>query len=89
MWVEYLNKKWMVRGGGPRRTSSSTSGFWGPGAQSQAKGPIPQAPPPGLVFSKLEVTGRSTCYGTRMPWRTLTPSDSVELVLSRGAGDWK
>ena len=28
-------------------------------------------------------------YGTRMPWRTLTPPDSVELALSRGAGGSK
>ena len=35
------------------RTSSPTSGFWGPGPGSQAKGPVLQAPPPGLVFSRL------------------------------------
>ena len=76
----------MIRGGGSHRTSSSTSGLWGPGAGSQAKGPILQAPPPGLVFSRREATWRSTCYGTHMPWRTLTPPDSVDLALSRGAG---
>ena len=41
-------------GQGSHRTSSSTSGFWGPGARSQAKGPVLQAPPPGLVFSRRE-----------------------------------
>ena len=46
----------MIRGGGSQRTSSSTSGFWGPGAGSQAKGPVLQAPPPGLVFSRCEAT---------------------------------
>ena len=46
----------MIRGGGSHRTSSSTSGFWGPGAGSQAKSPVLQAPPPGLVFSRREGT---------------------------------
>ena len=46
----------MIRGGGSHHTSSSTSGFWGPVAGSQAKGPVLQAPPPGLVFSRREVT---------------------------------
>ena len=46
----------MTRGGGSHLTSSSTSGFWGPGAGSQAKGPVLQAPPPGLVFSRCEAT---------------------------------
>ena len=46
----------MIRGGGSHRTSSSRSGFWGPGAGSQAKGPVLQAPPPGLVFSRREAT---------------------------------
>ena len=46
----------MMRRGGSHRTSSSTSGFWGPGAWSQAKGPILQAPPPGLVFIRREAT---------------------------------
>ena len=39
----------MIRGGGSHRTSSSTYGFWGPGAGSQAIGPVLQAPPPALV----------------------------------------
>ena len=76
----------MIRGGGFHRTSSSNSGFRGPGARSQAKGPVLQAPPPGLAFSRREATSRSMCYGTRMPWHTLTPPDRVELALSRGAG---
>ena len=46
----------VIRGGGSPRTSSLTSGFWGPGAGSQAKGPVLQAPPPGLVFSRREAT---------------------------------
>ena len=46
----------MIRGGGSPRTSSSTSGFCGPGAESHAKGPVLQAPPPGLVFSRREAT---------------------------------
>ena len=46
----------MVHGGGSDRKSSSTSGFWGPGARSQAKGPFLQAPGPGLVFSRHEAT---------------------------------
>ena len=79
----------MIRWGGSHRTSSSTSGFRGPGAGSQAIGPVLQANPPGLVFSRREATSRSTCYGTRMPWRTLTPPESVELALSRGAGGSK
>ena len=79
----------MIRGGGSHRTSSSTPRFWGPGAQSQAKGPVLQAPLSGLVFSRREATGRSTCCGTRMPWRTLTPPDSVELALSWGPGGSK
>ena len=44
----------MIRGEGSHRTSSSTCGFWGPGARSQAKGPVLQALPPGLVFSMRE-----------------------------------
>ena len=76
----------MIRGGGSLRTSSSTSGLWGPGARSQAKAPVLQAPTSGLVFSRREATPRSTCYGTPMPWRTLMPPDSVELALSRGPG---
>ena len=83
--LTFLSFGRMIGGGGSHRTSSSTSRFWGPGAGSQAKGPVLQAPPPGLVFSRPEATCRSTCYGTRMPWRTLTPPDSVELALSRGA----
>ena len=46
----------MIRGGGSRHTSSSTYRFWGPGAGSQAKGPVLQAPRPGLVFSRREAT---------------------------------
>ena len=42
----------MTRGGGSHRTSSSTSGFSGPGARSQAKGPVLREAPPGLVFSR-------------------------------------
>ena len=38
------------------RTSSLTSGFWGPGAGSQAKGPVLQAPPLWFVFSRREAT---------------------------------
>ena len=76
----------MIHVGGYHRTSSSTSGFRGPGAGSHAKRPVLKAPTPGLVFSRPEVTWRSTCYLTPMPWRTLTPPDSVELALSQGAG---
>ena len=61
----------------------------GPRARSQVKGPVLQAPPPGLVFSRREALGRSTCYGTRMAGRTLTPPDPVELALSGGAGGLK
>ena len=46
----------MIRGGVSHRTSSSTSVFRGPGAGSQAKGPVLQAPQPGLVFSRREAT---------------------------------
>ena len=84
--LTFLSFGRMIRGGASHCTSSSTSGFWGLGARSQAKGPVLQAPPPGLVFSRREATRRSRCYGTRMPWCTLTPPDSVELALSRGAG---
>ena len=84
-----LSFRRMIRGGGSHCRSSSTSGFRGPGAGGQAIGPVLQAPPPGLVFSRREATLRSTCYGTRMPWRTLTPPDSVDLALSRGAGGSK
>ena len=87
--LTFLSFGRMTRGGGSHCTSSSTSGFWGLGARSQAKGHVLQATPPGLVFSRCEVTWRSTCYGTRMRWRTLTPPDSVELALSRGAGGSK
>ena len=45
-----------IRGGGSYRTSSSTYGFWGPGARRQAKGPVLQAPPPGFAFSRREAT---------------------------------
>ena len=83
--LTFLSFERMLRGGGSHRTTSSTSGFRGPGAGRQANGPLLQASPPGLVFSRREVTHRSTSYGTRMPWRTLTPLDSVELALSRGA----
>ena len=54
--LTFLSFGRMIRGGGSQRTSSSTSGFWGPGAGSQAKGPVLQAPPPGLVFSRCEAT---------------------------------
>ena len=74
----------MIRRRGSHRTSSSTSGFWRPGARGQAKGPVLQAPLPRLVFSRRETTSRSTCYGTRMPLRVLTPPDSVELALFQG-----
>ena len=46
----------MICGEGSHRTSSSTSGFSGPLAGSQALGPVLQAPPPGLVFSRREET---------------------------------
>ena len=65
--LTFLSFGRMIRGGGSDSTSPSTSGFWGPGARSQAKGPVLQASPPGLVFSRRETTRRSTCYGTRMP----------------------
>ena len=52
--LTFLSFGQMIRGGGSHRTSSSTSGFWGPGAGSQAKGPVLQASPPGLVFSRRE-----------------------------------
>ena len=54
--LTFLSFGRMIRGVRSHRTSSSTSGFWGPGAWSQAKGPVLQAPPPGLVFSRREVT---------------------------------
>ena len=54
--LTFLSFRQMIRGGGSHRKSSSTSGFWGPGARSNAKGPVLQAPPPGLVFSKRETT---------------------------------
>ena len=54
--LTFLSSGLMIRGGGSHRTSSSTSGFWGPGAGSQAKGAVLQAPPPGLVFSRREAT---------------------------------
>ena len=46
----------MIRRGGSYRKSSSYSEYWGRGAGSQAKGPVLQAPPPGLVFSRREAT---------------------------------
>ena len=54
--LTFLSFGQMIRGGGSNRTSSSTSGLWGPRAGSQAKGPVLQALPPGLVFSRREVT---------------------------------
>ena len=54
--LTFLSFGRMIRGGGSDRTSSSTSGFWGPGAGNQAKGPVLQAPPPGLVSSRCEAT---------------------------------
>ena len=83
--LTFLSFGRMIRGRGSNPTSSSTSRFWGPWTRSQAKGPVLQAPPRGLVFSRREATRRSTCYETCMPWRTLTPPDSVQLSLSRGA----
>ena len=82
--LTYLSFGQMILGGGSHRPSSSTSGFSGPGARSHTKGPVLHAPPPGLVFSRREVPWRSKCYGTRMPWRTLTPPDPVEFALSLG-----
>ena len=54
--LTFLSFGRMTHGGGSHRTSSSTSRFWGPGARSQAKGPVLQAPPPGLVFSRRKAT---------------------------------
>ena len=54
--LTFLSFGRMIRGGGTHGTFSSTSGFWGPGSGSQAKGPILQAPPPGFVFSRCEAT---------------------------------
>ena len=54
--LTFLSFGRLIRGGGFRRTPSSTSGLWGPGAWSQAKGPVLQASPPGLVFSRREAT---------------------------------
>ena len=54
--LTFLSFGRMTRGGGSHRTSSSTSGFWGPGAGSQANVPVLQASPPGLVFSRREAT---------------------------------
>ena len=54
--LTFLSFGGMIHGGWSHRTSSSTSGFWGPGAGSQAKGPVLQAPPPGLIFSRREAT---------------------------------
>ena len=54
--LTFLSFGRMIRGGGSHRISSSTSGFWGPGAGSQAKGPVLQAPLPGLVFSRRQAT---------------------------------
>ena len=54
--LTFLSFGRMIRGAGSHRTSSSTSGVWSPGAGSQAEGPVLQATPPGLVFSRLELT---------------------------------
>ena len=54
--LTFLSFGRMTRGGGSHRTPSSTSRFSGPGAGSQAKAPVLQAPPPGLAFSTREVT---------------------------------
>ena len=54
--LRFLTFERMTRGGGSHRTSSSPSGFWGPGAGSQVKGPVLRAPLPGLVFSRREAT---------------------------------
>ena len=54
--LTFLSFGRMIRAGGSHRTSSSTSGFWGPGARSQAKGPVLQAPPPGLLIGRRETT---------------------------------
>ena len=42
--LTFLSFGRMIRGGGSHPTSPSTSGFTGPGARSQAKGPVLQAP---------------------------------------------
>ena len=54
--LTFLSFGRMICRGGSHRSSSSTSGFWSPTAGSQAKGPVLQAPPFGLVFSRREVT---------------------------------
>ena len=54
--LTFLSFGRMIRGGGSHRTPSSACGFWVPGAGSQAKGPVLQAPQPELVFSRREVT---------------------------------
>ena len=54
--LTFLSFGRMIRGVGSHRTSSSTSGVWGPGAQSQATGTVLQAPPPGFVLSRREMT---------------------------------
>ena len=54
--LTFLSFGRMICWGGSHPTSSSASGFWGPGARSQTKGPVLQAPPPGLVFSRREAT---------------------------------
>ena len=47
--LTFLSFGRMTRGGGSHRTSSSTYGFRGPGAGSQAKGPVLQAPHLGWI----------------------------------------
>ena len=54
--LTFLSFERMIRWGGSHPTSSSTSGFWGPGARSQANGPVLQAAPPGLDFRRREAT---------------------------------
>ena len=54
--LTFLSFGRMIRGEGSHRTSSSIYRFGGPGARSQAKGPVLQAPSPGLVFSRREAT---------------------------------
>ena len=54
--LTFLSFGRMIHGGGSNPTSSSTSEFWSSGARSQAKGPVLQAAPPGLFFSRWETT---------------------------------
>ena len=49
--LTFLYFGWMIREGGSNRISSSISGF-----QGQARRLVLQAPRPGLVFSRREMT---------------------------------